>query len=808
MNRIHIIPALLLAIGLFLSACSRSSDATSAVPNTATPSPSPTLSPTPVPPTPTPLPTLTPLPGARIEEAELAFRMGDYLSARSAFETALANSTDSDIQAAGLIGLGRLYAQQGDTYNALLNLRAVEERYPDSPNRPEADFYMAQVYETLNRPLDAAEAYQSYLARQPGVLDAYVHERLGDIFSTVGDPQAALQEYLSAYASPRLPDNLSLTMKIARMYARTGDHATALVMYEDLISRSNSDFTRAELTYLTGMSYRFMGMEDEALQAFTQAVDNYPTAYDSYLALVELVDAGISVDELQRGIIDYYAGQYTVGLAALDRYLADNPPDAARAQYYRGMSLYALSEFDDAMSALTEVVNDYPATSHWARACDELAFIQWAELGFYQEASQTLVDCVDAVPYEVRAAEFLYTAARIAERDDDLGEAAMLWERTADDFPQSEYAFRGLFNAGIAHFRLGSYTEAQAVFLRAYEGADSPGSQSAALMWAGKTFVALNNTDSAASLWEQAAAIDPTGYYSERARELISGRSPFGEPAGFDLGSDHAGEQAQAEAWLRRTFDIQGGGNLRDLAELYTDPGMQRGLAFWQLGLYDEATAEFDNLRLVYQNDPLVMYRLAIAFTDLRAYRHAILSARQVLTLAGMDDAATLNAPRFFNRIRFATPFSEVVIQVAADYGLHPLLIWSIMRQESFFDTGIASTAGARGLMQIMPETGQDIARRMAWPTGYTTEDLNRPIINIRMGVDYLADMRTYLEYDLYAALAAYNGGPGNALIWKEMGGGDPDLLLEVIRLSEPAHYIRGIYEMYGIYRRLYERAP
>ena len=195
-------------------------------------------------------------------------------------------------------------------------------------------------------------------------------------------------------------------------------------------------------------------------------------------------------------------------------------------------------------------------------------------------------------------------------------------------------------------------------------------------------------------------------------------------------------------------------------------------------------------------------------FTKIGAYRHAILSARQVLTLAGMDDAATLNAPRYFNRIRFATPYKEVVIQAAADYGLHPLLIWSIMRQESFFDAAIQSSAGARGLMQIMPATGQDIARRMGWPAGYTTQDLSRPYINIRMGVDYLADMRTYLEYDLYAALSAYNGGPGNAIIWKEIGGGDTDLFLEVIRFSEPARYIRGIYEMYGIYRRLYERTP
>ncbi|MCB0119401.1 MAG: hypothetical protein KDD72_10255, partial [Anaerolineales bacterium] len=63
---------------------------------------------------------------------------------------------------------------------------------------------------------------------------------------------------------------------------------------------------------------------------------------------------------------------------------------------------------------------------------------------------------------------------------------------------------------------------------------------------------------------------------------------------------------------------------------------------------------------------------------------------------------------------------------------------------------------------------------------------------------------RTLLQGDLYATLAAYNGGPGNAIEWKSLAGDDPDLFLESVRFEETRNYIRNIYEIYLVYRRLY----
>jgi len=75
---------------------------------------------------------------------------------------------------------------------------------------------------------------------------------------------------------------------------------------------------------------------------------------------------------------------------------------------------------------------------------------------------------------------------------------------------------------------------------------------------------------------------------------------------------------------------------------------------------------------------------------------------------------------------------------------------------------------------------------------------------SIVFGTNYLSHWRTYFDDDLYATLAAYNGGPGNAIAWQSLAPDDPDLLLETIRVEETRNYIRLITEVQYIYGWLY----
>jgi soluble lytic murein transglycosylase len=192
---------------------------------------------------------------------------------------------------------------------------------------------------------------------------------------------------------------------------------------------------------------------------------------------------------------------------------------------------------------------------------------------------------------------------------------------------------------------------------------------------------------------------------------------------------------------------------------------------------------------------------------DLGLYRSAIFAARNILQLAGMDDAATMDAPAYFNHIRFGFYFSDLIFPAAESYDLDPLFLFSVVRQESLFEGFATSYADARGLMQVIPATGQDIANKLGWPPNYSSDDLYRPLVSVQFGADYLAEQRERFEGDLFATLSAYNAGPGNTFIWEGLAPDDPDLFLEIIRLAQPQQYIRGIYEIYDIYRNLY-RSP
>ena len=256
---------------------------------------------------------------------------------------------------------------------------------------------------------------------------------------------------------------------------------------------------------------------------------------------------------------------------------------------------------------------------------------------------------------------------------------------------------------------------------------------------------------------------------------------------------------------MRLTFKLPADTDLSGPGALASDPRMIRGKELWDLGEYEDAHLEFEDLRNSISTDAVSTYRLANFLLDLGDYFSGITAARQVLTMAGLDDQTkSMLAPLYFSHVRYGIYYGDLILPSAQENGFDPLLLLSVVRQESLFEGFVNSTAGARGLMQIVPGTGASIAHALGWPINYTPDQLYRPNVSIAFGSYYLASNRTSLNGDLYAALSAYNGGLGNALDWKKLSQGDPDLFLESVRFEETRQYIRSIYEIYTIYRRLY----
>jgi len=763
-------------------------------------SPSPTL----------PLPTPTPIPAVRIATAEHALFNGDWETARKAYQEALTTSAEAEIRAAALLGIGRIQWLQNQPEMALEILDTLRQTYPDTPQAEDACFYQAEAFRILARYDEADQAYTCYLKGRGAPLGAYIYQRQGDIRLQNGDPAGAVSAYQQALDVPRAGQREGDLLNLAAAYTANGQYNEALAFYDQIFDQTGNDYTKAQTLYLSGNIYRTLGNPEEAFARYRQAVQDYPRAYSAYLALVELVNAGEPVDESQRGLVDYFAGQEGVALAAFDRYL-QTPGDLLRkagARYYKGLILQQRGQYEDAIISWQWILTNTPESDLLPDAWDEIATTQWVYLDDYPTAIATYLDFVQTYPQHPRAPEFYDHAARVAERSGDFTQAAALWGNLATEYPASPLASRAQLLSGVSYYRVGQYPQAQAAFFQLANNAGDASLRAAALLWLGKVQRAVGDEGGARDYWEQAAQSDPTGYYSERARDLLDDQEPFTPPLAYDLSFDRQAERAEAESWLIATFALPPATDLSTLGALENDPRWQRGLQLWQLGLYEQARNELDELQVTVQNNPADCYRLGNALIELGLYRSGIYAIRQVLTLAGMDDAATMQAPRYFNRLRFGAYYADLIVPAAQENDLHPLFLFSLARQESLFEGFIGSAAGARGLMQIIPSTGAYIAELMGWPNNYTADDLYRPLVNVHFGAAYLARQRQAFDGDLYAALAAYNAGPGNAAVWHDLSGGDPDLFLEIIRYPETQRYIRGIYEMYSIYYNLYDRSP
>lgn len=155
-------------------------------------------------------------------------------------------------------------------------------------------------------------------------------------------------------------------------------------------------------------------------------------------------------------------------------------------------------------------------------------------------------------------------------------------------------------------------------------------------------------------------------------------------------------------------------------------------------------------------------------------------------------------------RIFYPVPYPEYVFQYADLYKIDPYLVAAVIRGESRFSHTAESGSGARGLMQIMPDTAEWAAEQLS--LDFHPEMLFDPEYNIRIGCWYLRRLQNNFAGNLTIVLASYNAGQGNVSRWLEDGVWDGKLKsLDQVPFSETRFYVRKVLKYYERYRSLYE---
>ena len=294
---------------------------------------------------------------------------------------------------------------------------------------------------------------------------------------------------------------------------------------------------------------------------------------------------------------------------------------------------------------------------------------------------------------------------------------------------------------------------------------------------------AMSPERSSASRWRywKSRALDATGQQFEANALLASLANEFnfyGQLAAEDLGN--------TISFVPRTYRP----DVRDISIIAKEPGLQRALAFYRNSMRYEGALEWAWTVKDYDDRQLLA---AAALASQNEWYERSIHTAELTTI--LHDFA----------LRFPAPYRDVMREYTNELELDEAWVYGLVRQESRFVTTARSSAGAGGLMQLMPSTAKWIARRLRLKN-YHRRQLNVVDTNISMGTYYLRQIMDSLDNHPVVASAGYNAGPRRAARWrgdKPLAG---EIYTETIPFTETRRYVKKVMSNTMYYARLFRQ--
>ena len=429
---------------------------------------------------------------------------------------------------------------------------------------------------------------------------------------------------------------------------------------------------------------------------------------------------------------------------------------------------------------------------------NEVAFLRarvdW-KAGRLKEARGALLAIAEEGTVRAATAESArYLAAWIEEDEGDVAaatEAFGLLRAARDETIRQEAIFRHAFG----RYRQNRYAEAIVLFEAGEKTGFSSVEKARHAYWKARALSESGRREEAE--WTMSSlAVDPgAGPYAMFAA-MFSGRDPYAM-----VNAPSTGETASCAKEKDRLWEtVRGAGWGREDAEK-----VRRAQRLIALGIPEYAIMEAGRI-------DRSAIKKAIGLADGG-------TAGLVRYLAGDLRGAIRETSKVPNDTSTVELIDRIQFPLAPEYvgdcdrkksGVDPLVLHSVIRQESQFQFNALSPAGAVGLMQLMPRTAAEVARKekMRKPR---RKDLLKPQTNVALGAAYLSRLIRGYGGDYLRAVAAYNAGESSVAKWWKESKGDPALFLENVSYRETRFYLRRVFlnvlQYYQIYRpRMFAR--
>ncbi|MBD3243052.1 MAG: transglycosylase SLT domain-containing protein [Chitinivibrionales bacterium] len=487
----------------------------------------------------------------------------------------------------------------------------------------------------------------------------------------------------------------------------------------------------------------------------------------------------------------YSCGSYGAARSWLDQ--AEQRDDyprqvSARERYYLdGMLSYRQRRYESAIKWLRKFEKDYGATPSVVITLAR----SYRGLGRQGKAAEWYDRHIKLFPRHSQTQEIMWYRAWQREERGQFSTAMQLYRRIRRQHRYGSRAAESFLREGLLFYRQEQYDSALETWTALMDSYPQSSAATAASYWRAKSLLALGRAAEAREAFTTVVDFDPISYYAYRARDALHELGDTTEYLQYDgvvdleacrqwldsIAPEQADPLTEQDSLAYRTGILLAVSGLPRHAEYYLEPILLSNAA--NLALQFELAAVYAMCGY-----PTLSYR----------------AARPLAWRIPQEHRAAM--PLGVHAMLYPNAFSELIVQNASVNEVEPTLVSAVIRQESIFDPQIVSPVGAIGLMQIMPTTGEEIARDLG--ERFVADSLYAAHVNIRYGSYYVKKLLDRFEGNIVLALAGYNGGPHNASRWYERNKDQEfDLFIENIGYTETRGYVKRVLSNYWTYNRL-----
>ncbi|MBD2090245.1 transglycosylase SLT domain-containing protein [Microcoleus sp. FACHB-1515] len=645
---------------------------------------------------------------------------------------------------------------------------------------------IAQRQPTLQLIAAGAESGDRHRARYLLASDLIAQNKAGSAIPLL---EGLAQEY-PVLAAPSLA-------KLAQAYAAAGNSNQANQTWKTLVERHPNDPAGAEALFALGRSDRKQW--DQLLAKFPAHPRSLEVARTKLkensnqpALLLLLARHGVSQPDIT-SILDRLTVEYAAQLKPEDweaiafaywenqRYgnagsAYARAPRTSLNVYRAGRGLHLSEQATAAIPFYTQVVQQFPDSDEAG-----LALVRLAAIAPKPEIAIQYLDQVIA-RYPDRAPEALLKKSQTLDALNSPESASKARQQLLSQYSKSDTAAELRWELAEQRFAAGDINGAWTIARQLVS--ENPNSEYApeAAFWVGKWAQQLGQQQDAKTSFEYVLTHYPESYYAWRSASLL----------GLDVGDFTTVREKQPEV-VKPTQrpDLPAGS--QTLQELYRLGQDREAWAHWQVEFQS-----FMQPSVVEQFTDGVM-RLGVGDNLNGIFMISSLRNRE----KAEDRSAYQDLKQQISYWQALYPFPYIgqINKWAKERKLNPMLVTGLIRQESRFEPKIESSAGALGLMQVMPGTADWISEQI----GVQSFQMTNPEDNIKFGTWYLDyTHREYSNNSLFA-VASYNAGPGNIADWIDrFGFRDPDVFVEQIPFPETKGYVESVFGNYWNYLRLY----